>query len=586
MRCLPRAGLACVSSLLMLAPDSHAAAQPPAQNGGVTFAAKRAGKPVIYVRAAGGGGLRVVPTGGWADKPAVSPGGARMAFRRVGRLGSQIWITHLNGTGLRQLTAGPADGGPAWSPEGDAIAFARGRAGLRDIHVIDAAGTWTRRLTYSRADDHSPSWSVTGRVAFVRRSGGRGRLYVIAARGGRARPISNGRADDRSPAWSPTARRLAFARGRPGRHDLYLATADGSRTRRLTALPGDETEPAWSPDGRWLAFAHRRGGRRRVYLMRLRRTPIRGRDARGVRVLASTRTAAHSPHWQPTGLDPVVAAAGDIACDPLNRYFGAGQGQGAFCRQRATSDLLLRMDLAAVLAPGDLQYEDGKLWKFERSFDPSWGRVKALIRPVPGNHEYEDPGAAGYFDYFNGPGVHTGQAGRRDQGYYSFDVGAWHVVALNSECTVIGGCGPDSPQVRWLKANLGAHPADCTLAFWHHPRFTSGRHSAEGSMYPIWQALYEADADLVVNGHEHFYERFRPQTADGIPDAARGLRQFIVGTGGRSRFGYVTVAANSELRENRYHGVLELTLRNDSYDWRLVTAPRGRAADSGTASCH
>ena len=562
------------------------AAQSPAENGGLAFAAKRAAKPVIYVRGVEDGSLRVVPTRGWADAPAVSPGGVRLAFRRRGRLGSQIWVSYIDGSALWQLTSGPADSSPDWSPAGDAVAFGRGGVRPGDIYTVGADGARPRRLTYSRADDRSPSWSTNDQIAFVRRTGSHGDIFRIAATGGRARPITRGAADDSEPAWSPTGRTLAFARGGPGQRDLYLVTADGSRSRRLTDLRGDATEPAWSQDGRWLAFAHRLRGRRRLYVMRVRRNPVRRLDVRGVRPVTSARAAARSPYWQPAGLDPVVAAAGDIACDPLDRFFADGAGQGAFCRQLQTSDLLLRMDLSGILALGDIQYEDGTLSKFQQVFDPSWGRLKPLIRPVPGNHEYRVRGAAGYFDYFNGSGRQTGPAGERDRGYYSFDLGSWHLIALNSECSQIGGCGVGSPQERWLRDDLASHPGACTLAFWHKPRFTSGQHSAEGSMYQIWRELYEANVDLALNGHEHFYERFGPQTPDGAPDAARGLRQFVVGTGGKSRFGYVTVAPNSELRENRYQGVLKLTLSTGAYAWDLVTAPAGRAADSGRSSCH
>jgi acid phosphatase type 7 len=302
--------------------------------------------------------------------------------------------------------------------------------------------------------------------------------------------------------------------------------------------------------------------------------------------LAAARIAGLARHWPRAGSDPVIAAAGDIACDPLNPHFGAGLGEGVFCRQAWTSDLLLRMDLEAVLLPGDLQYEDGKLWKFKRSFDPSWGRLGRLLRPVPGNHEYQDPGAAGYFDYFNGPGKRRGRAGERGVGYYSFEIGDWHLVGLNSECSRVGGCEAGSPQERWLRADLASHPAACTLVYWHHPHFTSGRYSAHGTMRAVWDALYEANVDLVINGHEHFYERFAPQTPDGVPDPTRGIRQITVGTGGKNLFGYLAVAPNSELRENRYHGVLKLGLHEGSYDWEFVTAPWGQVADSGTAACH
>jgi acid phosphatase type 7 len=575
-----------VAALVAVVLPAAAARVEAAENGSVAFAGKQLGKPVIYMREPDLSGLRVIPTAGAAADPAVSPGGRRVAFTRRGRDGSAVWTTYTDGTGLIQLTTGPHDGGPEWSPAGDAVAFARGGVGGRDIQTVGADGSGGRRLTYRRGDDHSPSWSVSQRIAFVRGLPRGGDIYDVAAAGGRARRLTYSRADDSSPAWSPTGRTLAFARGRRGERDLYLLRSDGSRKRRLTSLPGDETEPAWSPDGRWLAFAQRRRGKRRVYLLRIGRAPVRRFDSRRLRVLSSARREARSPQWQPTGLDPVVAAAGDIACDPSSPSFGGGLGSGPFCRQRRTADLLFRMDLAAILALGDLQYEDGRLWKFQQSFDVSWGRLKPLIRPVPGNHEYGEPGAAGYFDYFNGPGVLTGPAGERGRGYYSLDVGSWHVVALNSQCREVGGCAVGSAQERWLRADLASHPAVCTLAFWHHPRFTSGRHSGDGGILALWTALYEGNADLILNGHEHFYERFAPQTPEGAADATRGIRQITVGTGGKSRFGVPGVAPNSEVRENRYHAVLKLSLREGAYDWELITAPTGRVADSGTSSCH
>jgi hypothetical protein len=584
----PRARQAAAAAIILTSPLGVAPAAPAAalQNGGVAFAGKRLGKPVIYMRSPDRRGLRVVPTGGWAQEPAVSPGGRRVAFSRRGRLSAQIWTGYLDGTGLVQLTGGPEDHAPRWSPTGDAVVFARGAVGRRDVYTVRADGGGLRRLTLRSSDDHSPVWSAGGRIAFVRRARGQGDIYDIAAAGGKPRQLTSGPADDRSPAWSPGGRRLAFARGRPGRRDLYLLRADSSRQHRLTALSGEESEPAWSPDGRWLVFTHRRAGRRRLYLLRLRGRPVRRFRSRRLRALTSARAEPSSPDWQRAGLAPVVAAAGDIACDPTSAYFAGGLGSGRFCRQRQTSDLLLRMDLAAILAAGDLQYEDGQLWKFQQSFDPSWGRLKALIRPTPGNHEYQDPGAAGYFDYFNGPGQDVGPAGWRDRGYYSFDVGSWHLIALNSECGQVGGCGAGQPQERWLRDDLARHAVVCTLAFWHHPRFTSGRHSAEGAMLAAWNALYEAGVDVVVNGHEHVYERFAPQTPAGGPDPARGIRQFIVGTGGKSRFGFVTVAPNSELRENRRMGVLRLTLAEGRYGWEFVTTPAGWVADAGEASCH
>jgi len=555
-------------------------------NGSVVFAGKRLGKPVIYLRDPELPGVRVVPTQGWASGPAVSPGGRRVAFTRRGSLGAQIWVAYTDGSGLFEVTGGPMDDGARWSPAGDTIAFSRGPVGSRDVYTVAADGLAPRPLTYSSADDHSPSWSVAERIAFVRGSYQGGDIYDIPAEGGQAHRLSHGKPDDSAPAWSPSGRTLAFARGAPGRRNLYLLTADGVHERRLTALAGDESEPAWSPDGRWIVFTHREDGKRRLYRLSPGRKPVVRLDSGQLRPLSSSRAEPRSPQWQPTGLDPVVAAAGDIACDPASPDFASGLGTGAACRQRQTSDLLLRMDLAAVLATGDLQYEDAKLWKFQQSFDLSWGRLKPLIRPTPGNHEYQDPGAAGYFDYFNGPGQAAGQAGERDRGYYSFDVGSWHLIALNSECRRIGGCAAGAPQEQWLRADLAGHPTACILAFWHHPRFSSGAHGGETDMGPVWNALYEANVDVVVNGHEHFYERFAPQTPDGVGDPTRGIRQFTVGTGGKSRFGFLTVAPNSEVQENRSVGVLKLTLGVAGYAWELVTAPAARPVDAGETSCH
>ena len=224
-------------------------------------------------------------------------------------------------------------------------------------------------------------------------------------------------------------------------------------------------------------------------------------------------------------------------------------GQPRYCRQKLSSDLLLRSDLSRVLVVGDAQYETGTLAQFQQSFHPSWGRVKPLISPVPGNHEYYTPGAAGYYDYFNGPGAATGPAGDRDKGYYSYEIGGWHVVALNSQCDEIGGCDPDSPQARWLRADLATHRAPCTLAYWHGPRYTSGRYGNQSEdVRPLFDAAYAAGVDVVLSGHEHFYERFAPQDGAGRADPARGVRQFTVGMGGRGPHGFVTVAPNSEFR--------------------------------------
>jgi hypothetical protein len=314
---------------------------------------------------------------------------------------------------------------------------------------------------------------------------------------------------------------------------------------------------------------------------------------RGLRPLTRGRTDAHAPDWQADGADPVIAAAGDIACDPADRSFrGAEGGTPRRCHQGQTSDLLFRADLAAILMLGDGQYESGTLDAYLRSFHPTWGRLKGLIHPVPGNHDYRDPGAAGYFDYFNGVGQPTGPAGSRDAGWYSFDVGAWHVIALNSQCAEprrspsAAACAAGSVQEQWLRADLAAHPAACTLAYWHHPLFSSSAEGTSPAMAPIWQVLYEAGVDVVLNGHAHTYERFAPQTPLGVPDPARGIRQFVIGSGGKSHQPFAALLPNSEVRDPGTFGVFELTLRPGGYAWAFVAEAGRQFADTGVGTCH
>jgi hypothetical protein len=286
--------------------------------------------------------------------------------------------------------------------------------------------------------------------------------------------------------------------------------------------------------------------------------------------------------------DPVIAAAGDIACDPANASFNGGLGDANGCRQRYTSDLLVGGDLAAVLPLGDNQYECGSRQAFLGSYDASWGRVNGIARPVVGNHEYltaggtgcdpSNAGAAGYFSYFGAT------AGSPGQGYYSYDVGAWHLIALNSNCTDAGGCDPASPQGRWLANDLATHSNACTLAYWHIPLFSSGGRAAQNSA-SFWQALYAAGADVVLNGHDHIYERFARQTPAGARDDVAGIREFIVGTGGANHTSIASLAANSEVRNADTYGVLRLTLHPGSYDWQFVPEAGGTFTDSGMTVC-
>ena len=172
-------------------------------------------------------------------------------------------------------------------------------------------------------------------------------------------------------------------------------------------------------------------------------------------------------------------------------------------------------------------------------------------------------------------------------GFYSYELGSWHIIVLNSECKDIGGCQAGSREEKWLRADLAAHSAACTLAYWHKPLFSSGgAHGNDAEMRPFWQALYEARATIVVNGHDHDYERFAPQSPDGAADAARGIREFVAGTGGKNHRPFGTIQPNSEARNADAFGLLKLTLREKSYDWQFIPEAGKTFADSGTGTCH
>ena len=274
---------------------------------------------------------------------------------------------------------------------------------------------------------------------------------------------------------------------------------------------------------------------------------------------------------------PIIAAAGDISCAP---------GMRAACRQMDTAEVIGDISPHTVLALGDNQYDSGELENYLAAYQPSWGRFKAVTRPVAGNHEYQMPRARGYYDYFNGPGRLTGPAGDRDRGYYSFDMGAWHFIALNSNCRDVGGCQAGSPQEVWLRVDLQASDARCTLAYFHHPLFASGTNGNNPQMGALWQALYAFNADVVLSGHDHLYERYAPQTPQGVADPARGIRQFVVGTGGHSLTRFVAIQPNSEVRSNEAFGVLKMELGGDGYTWEFRPVTGSRFTDSGSGACH
>jgi 3',5'-cyclic AMP phosphodiesterase CpdA len=288
-------------------------------------------------------------------------------------------------------------------------------------------------------------------------------------------------------------------------------------------------------------------------------------------VLAAAAAGAHAA---PPATPLTVFAAGDIADCRYARppYSGAAQ----------TASLILAGDpQALVLTLGDHTYPNGTAAEFRDCYAPTWGQFKDRTHPAPGNHEYYSGTADGYYGYFGNT------AGPRGRGYYSFDRGGWHFISLNSHM----GKAEHQRQLLWLKDDLAAHPARCTLAYWHAPLYSSGGHPKTDHMQEAWRLLHAAGAELVLSGHDHDYERFAPQDADGQLDAARGLRQFVVGTGGAFLTPFRWISDHSEVRHNWRHGVLKLVLKENGYEWDFLAVDdvRGHqreARDSGAASCH
>ncbi|HEY6385670.1 MAG TPA: metallophosphoesterase [Candidatus Acidoferrum sp.] len=263
----------------------------------------------------------------------------------------------------------------------------------------------------------------------------------------------------------------------------------------------------------------------------------------------------------------VLVGAGDIAdCTDLS---------GA----EATARLIEQIP-GTVMAVGDLAYPDGTKANFD-CYDQTWGRVKSRTRPAVGNHEFHSTDATFYFSYFGDV------AGNYRDGFYSYELGTWHIVVLNSECAEVGGCNAGSREEKWLRADLTAHPAACTLAYFHKPLFSSGgKHGDDPELRPLWQALYEGNADVVVNGHDHDYERFALQDRDGKADAKRGIREFVAGTGGKNLRPFGPAKPNSEVRDTTAFGVLKLTLKISGYDWQFIPQLGKSFSDSGSGTCH
>jgi hypothetical protein len=282
-----------------------------------------------------------------------------------------------------------------------------------------------------------------------------------------------------------------------------------------------------------------------------------------------TRTPrpTRTPTSTPSAADAILIAAGDIA-----RCGSSGD--------IATAKIIAQYPAAAVAPLGDNAYESGLPSEYASCYDPAWGAFKSRTYPAPGNHDFIDPGGAGYYGYFGAA------AGTPGQGYYSYNLGAWHIVVLNSSCGDAGGCISGSAQGKWLQKDLVAHPALCTLAYFHHPLYSSGEWGDITWMQPLVQILYNHGAEMILSGHDHDYERFAPQDAQGNLDAALGIVQFVAGTGGSNHTPWTTIQPNSLVRDNTAFGVLKLTLHATSYDWKFLPVSGSSFTDSGTANCH
>jgi|GEM_PF-942954 len=436
-------------------------------------------------------------------------------------------------------------------------------AGLDDgVHAIvakaiDKAGRMSPASTTLQLtiDTQAPAMPVitdatvggSGSTGSVTLSGRAERNTVVTVLEARA-PLAS-TAVDVSGAWSVTLDNV-----QPGTHDYRASATDAAGV----------TSPANNP----------------------RSVTVAGGPAGSV---ASATTASASSSTSGT---VVAIASGDIACDSAS---------GGGCQQMATSDILQSVNPDIVMPLGDNQYECGSLAEYNTFYGPSWGRWLSKTHPAPGNHEYEasstpgdrcynaPAGAPGYFTYFGDkatpdkPGCTVGCSG-----YYSYDVGAWHIIVLNSICDHAGGCGLGSPQETWLKDDLAAHPTACTLAYWHYPRFSSGMSGSTflNGLKAIWQDLYNGGVDIVLNAHDHDYERFARLDVNGNPDPTNGIREFVLGTGGRSHQPWGPIAAGSQLRDNTIYGVLELRLNPSSYSWKFLPVAGRHFTDSGSEACH
>jgi 3',5'-cyclic AMP phosphodiesterase CpdA len=315
----------------------------------------------------------------------------------------------------------------------------------------------------------------------------------------------------------------------------------------------------------------------------------RYRAALGAIVLVATTLMAASPAAamplpsdgpSETASDATTGSPGSVALvSGTATIVGAGDIASCSGAGDSKTEATINSIPGTVFTLGDNVYPYGSLSNFRNCYAPTWGTFKSRTRPVPGNHDYYlTPGASGYFSYFGSV------AGPSGLGYYAYNAGAWRIYALNSECSTTSTCYAN--QYSWLKSDLAANPHQCVLAMWHRPAFSTGPHGNSTRMAKFFQLLYSNGAEIVLNGHDHMYERYKPITPSGALDATHGIREFVVGTGGESLYGYKTTSSLIAVRNNTTFGVLRLDLSAGSYTWQFVPSGTGNFTDSGTGTCH
>ncbi|MBA2701477.1 MAG: metallophosphoesterase [Chloroflexi bacterium] len=376
-----------------------------------------------------------------------------------------------------------------------------------------------------------------------------------------------------APRPGSSRRRRSLGRGRPSiAVASILLAACLILALSLTSVFGlgranrGGTGPGGSGVG--LASASARDGARPSAGSKSSGTPVAG---------GQSPVGSHGVASPGVGSPGVASPAGSSRTDPVL----VGAGDIATCggsADEATANLLDGIE-GTIFTAGDNAYEDGTEEEFRDCYGPNWGRQLARTRPAAGNHDWQSSDLGGYLGYF-------GQAVTTDGGsWYAYDLGTWHIIVLDSNCEQVLGCDADSSQGRWLAADLATSTARCTMAIWHHPRWSSGVHGDSQAVAPFWTMLYDAGADVIVNGHDHDYERFAPQDPDGRANATRGIREFVVGTGGIDLRGFPGNAANSEVRSASDHGVIRFGLHDGSYSWTFIAAGTD-FSDSGTGNCH